>query len=129
MAMLKKMAGKSAMMKKVSKRKAQDGDTLKTSRPGFSKVLKKNVQDIRDADLFGANDSGRTKVGKVLRKAGNTAVKAMSAPAAAVGLPIISAGEAASNAIKNKKDANKAPKKKMGGPVSKMMMKKVSKKK
>ena len=128
MAMLKKMAGKSAMMKKVSKRKAQDGDTLKTSRPGFGKVLKKNVQDIKDADLFGAKEA-KTKVGKVLRKAGNTAVKAMSAPAAAIGLPVISAGEAASNAIKNKKDANKAPKKKMGGPVSKMMMKKVSKKK
>jgi hypothetical protein len=128
MAMLKKMAGKSAMMKKVSKRKAQDGDTLKTSRPGFGKVLKKNVQDIKDADLFGAKEA-KTKVGKVLRKAGNTAAKAMSAPAMAIGLPVISAGEAASNAIKNKKDANKAPKKKMGGPVSKMMMKKASKKK
>ena len=126
MAILKKMAGKSAMMKKISKRKAEDGDTLKASRPGFGKVLKKNVQDVKNADLFGAKDA-KTKVGKVLRKVGNTAVKAMVTPAAAIGLPVKSAGEAASNAIKNKKDANKASQKKMGGKVS--MMKKASKKK
>ena len=143
----KKMAGKPAMFKK---RKAQDGDEVKfnkktgeqtnknlsdvTVRPGFGRSLKDNVEKFIKADPLQA-DSAKTKVGKILRKVGNTAIKAAATPAAAVGIPMQSATQAAVNAVKDKRDNNKAlNKKKMGGKVAKkvapkMAMKKMSKKK
>jgi hypothetical protein len=145
----KKMAGKPAMMKKSPMRKAQDGDEVKfnkktgeqtnknlaevTTRPGFGKNLKNNVEKFIKGDPLQA-DSAKTKVGKILRKAGNTAIKVASAPAAAIGIPMQSATQTAVNAVKDKKSLNAIAKKKMGGKVAKkmapkMMMKKMSKKK
>jgi hypothetical protein len=144
--MKKKMAAKPAM------KKAQDGDEVKfnkktgeqtnknlsevTTRPGFAKNLKNNAEKFMKADPLNA-DSAKTKVGKILRKAGNTAIKAAATPAAMIGIPMQSATQAAVNAIKDKKSVNKIPKRKMGGKVAKMakkvapkmMMKKMSKKK
>ncbi len=127
----KKMAGKPAMMK----RKAKNGDEVKfnkktgeqtnknlsevTVRPGFGKNLKNNAEKFMKADPLQA-DSAKTKVGKVLRKIGNTAIKAAAAPAAVAGIPMQSATQAAVNAIKDKRDNNKAfDKKKMGGKMKK----------
>jgi hypothetical protein len=137
---MKKMASKPVMKKK---KKMQEGGEVKfntktgeqtnknlsevTTRPGFSKNLKNNVEKFIKADPLQA-DSSKTKVGRVLRKIGNTAIKAAATPAAAIGIPMQSATQTAINAIKDKKSVNAI--KKNGGKVApKMMMKKMSKKK
>ena len=140
----KKMAGKPMM-----KRKAQGGINLAKDPntdeknalkdvPSEGKMLSnvntkergsafstaaKSVKNFLKEDFLGAKDSGRTAVGKTLRKIGNTAIKAAYTPQALMATGL----RAGSTAKGNKAElANR----KMGGKVAhKMMMKKMSKKK
>ena len=123
-----------AIIKKkiVVKRKAKDGDEVRTVERGeLSDVKKRETGMERLKKFYGADylkaDSAKTGAGKVLRKAGNTVLKAAFTPHALMETAM-RAGETAKN---NKKDLAE---KKMGGKVAKkmapkMMMKKMSKKK
>jgi hypothetical protein len=129
----KKMAGKPAMMmkKKSSMRKAKNGEEVKTVergetgevkvRPGFGRSIKDVAQNFYKMDVFDAKDA-KTKAGKFIRKAGNTAVKAALTPSLAAGAVPYGAMMATERAIKNKQDLNKIPENKMGGKVKKAAM-------
>jgi len=126
-----------AIIKKkiVVKRKAKDGDEVKTVERGETAEVKKRqsageeLKGFYKRDFLKA-DSAKTKTGNVLRKAGNTAIKAAFTPQALMASAMRIGGPAKAN----KEDMNKIPEKKMGGKVAKkiapkMMMKKMSKKK
>jgi hypothetical protein len=123
MAIKKKMAAKPAMMKK---RKAQDGTEVKFNKKtgeqtnkDLSEVTKKetNMEALKGfykKDYLKA-DSAKTKTGKVLRKAGNTAIKAAFTPQALMATAL----RTGSTAKANKEELKKIPQKKMGGKVTK----------
>ena len=112
----KKMAGKPAMMK----RKAKDGDEVKTVERGETAEVKKRqsageeLKGFYKRDFLKA-DSAKTKTGNVLRKAGNTAIKAAFTPQALMASAMRIGGPAKAN----KEDMNKIPEKKMGGKMKK----------
>jgi hypothetical protein len=132
MAIKKKMAAKPAMMKK---RKAQGGITLAKNPetdpknaidPNFKKEPK-YLSDVTKRETAGEAlkgfykkdylkaDSAKTKTGKVLRKVGNTAIKAAFTPQALMATAL----RTGSTAKANKEELKKIPQKKMGGKVTK----------
>ena len=123
----KKMAGKPAM-KKVSMRKAKNGEDVKTVergqtsevkvRPGFGRSIKDVAQNFYGMDVFDAKKA-KTKAGEVIRKVGNTLVKGALIPSLAAGAVPYGAIMATERAIKNKQDLNKIPERKMGGKMKK----------
>jgi len=117
----KKMAGKPVKAK--SLRKAQDGTEVKfntktgeQTNKDLSEVTKKetNMEALKGfykKDYLKA-DSAKTKTGKVLRKVGNTAIKAAFTPQALMATAL----RTGSTAKSNKEELSK---KKMGGKVKK----------
>ena len=157
MAIIKKKMASKPMMKN---RKAKDGTNVAKSdttsmynkktdtqeikkplndvpvRPGFKGLLKENLDKVmsnRDSTEY-QNTKAKTTAGKVIRganKVASTAARAIMSPLTVTASTVGAGVKAGVNAIKNKQDLNKIPKKKMGGKVAPkmMMMKKMSKKK
>jgi hypothetical protein len=121
-------------MKKVIKRKAEEGTTVDKGITRTGEVKKRSspgeeLKGFYKRDFLKA-DSAKTKTGKVLRKVGNTALKAAFTPQALMTAGMRTGGPGKAN----KADLDKMPENKMGGKVAKkmapkMMMKKMSKKK
>jgi hypothetical protein len=130
----KKMAGKPAMMKKSSMRKAKNGDDVKTVekgetktgeikvRPRFKEILKENLDSWmsnRDSTDY-QNTPAKTKAGKILRganKVASTVARGVAAPLTVTQSTLDAGVRSGINAIKNKRDLNKIPEKKMGGMI------------
>jgi hypothetical protein len=136
----KKMAGKAAMMmKKSPMRKAKNGDDVKTVekgetktgevkvRPRFKEILKENLDSWmsnRDSTDY-QNTPAKTKAGKILRganKVASTVARGVAAPLTVTQSTLDAGVRSGINAIKNKRDLNKIPEKKMGGKVKKAAM-------
>ena len=104
-------------MKKVIKRKAEEGTTVDKGITRTGEVKKRSspgeeLKGFYKRDFLKA-DSAKTKTGKVLRKVGNTALKAAFTPQA-----LMTAGMRTGGPRKaNKSDLDKIPEKKMGGKV------------
>jgi len=110
----------SAMLKqekKIKAKKAEDGTTVDKGMTRTGEVKKRSspgeeLKGFYKRDFLKA-DSAKTKTGEVLRKAGNTAIKAAFTPQA-----LMTAGMRTGGPRKaNKSDLDKIPEKKMGGKV------------
>jgi len=114
--------------KKIKAKKAEDGITVDKGMTRTGEVKKRSsageeLKGFYKRDFLKA-DSAKTKTGEVLRKAGNTAIKAAFTPQA-----LMAAGMRAGGPGKaNKADLDKMPEKKMGGKVASKMMMKTKKK-
>ena len=108
--------------KKIKAKKAEEGTTVDKGMTRTGEVKKRSspgeeLKGFYKRDFLKA-DSAKTKTGEVLRKVGNTAIKAAFTPQAlmAAGMRTGGPGKA------NKSDLDKIPEKKMGGmlkPVDK----------
>jgi hypothetical protein len=104
-------------MKKVIKRKAEDGITVDKGMTRTGEVKKRSspgeeLKGFYKRDFLKA-DSAKTKTGEVLRKAGNTAIKAAFTPQALMTAGMRTGGPGKAN----KSDLDKIPEKKMGGKI------------